>query len=191
MVLIASACSKGSWALAHTCAECMHGIRKFFQGSNFDNVFFLVAEGFQIHVPLKLGHRPSSETPFKWLNIDCWLGSFMFVRGSGTVRNVALYFCDFSGGPDPPPPPSPSNLYAGPSISGVKNISILHLSCRTSDLQFSLVLQTHSPSFKKICNKEYKGVICNMTSSSNSSQSPSPTRRELWGKLLVLSRFHS
>ena len=26
---------------------------------------------------------------------------------------------------------------------GDKNISILHLSCRTSDLQFSLVLQTH------------------------------------------------
>ena len=28
--------------------------------------------------------------------------------------------------------------------SGDKNISILHLSCRTSDLQFSLVLQTHA-----------------------------------------------
>ena len=27
--------------------------------------------------------------------------------------------------------------------SGDKNISILHLSCRMSDLQFSLVLQTH------------------------------------------------
>ena len=27
--------------------------------------------------------------------------------------------------------------------AGDKNISILHLSCRTSDLQFSLVLQTH------------------------------------------------
>ena len=29
-------------------------------------------------------------------------------------------------------------------MSGDKNISILHLSCRTSDLQFSLVLQTHA-----------------------------------------------
>ena len=28
--------------------------------------------------------------------------------------------------------------------SGDKNISILHLSCRMSDLQFSLVLQTHA-----------------------------------------------
>ena len=28
--------------------------------------------------------------------------------------------------------------------TGDKNISILHLSCRTSDLQFSLVLQTHA-----------------------------------------------
>ena len=30
---------------------------------------------------------------------------------------------------------------------GDKNISILHLSCRTSDLQFSLVLQTHAVVF--------------------------------------------
>ena len=28
--------------------------------------------------------------------------------------------------------------------SGVKNISILHLSCKRSDLQFSLILQTHA-----------------------------------------------
>ena len=30
------------------------------------------------------------------------------------------------------------------NLSGDKNISILNLSCRTSDLQFSLVLQTHT-----------------------------------------------
>ena len=29
-------------------------------------------------------------------------------------------------------------------LAGDKNISILHLSCRTSDLQFLLVLQTHA-----------------------------------------------
>ena len=29
-------------------------------------------------------------------------------------------------------------------LSGDKNISILHMSCRTSDLQFSLVLQTYA-----------------------------------------------
>ena len=29
-------------------------------------------------------------------------------------------------------------------MSGDKNISILHLSCRTSDLQFSFLLQTHA-----------------------------------------------
>ena len=34
-----------------------------------------------------------------------------------------------------------SNQY---QISGDKIISILHLSCRMSDLQFSLVLQTHA-----------------------------------------------
>ena len=75
--------------------------------------------------------------------------------------------------------------------AGDKNISILHLSCRTGDEQFSLALQKHSPSFKRICNKDHKGVICNMNFSSNSSQSTNPTGLELWGELLVLSRFHS
>ena len=32
----------------------------------------------------------------------------------------------------------------GIGYPGDKNISTLHLSCRTSDLQFSLVLQTHA-----------------------------------------------
>ena len=32
-------------------------------------------------------------------------------------------------------------------------------------------------SFKSICNKEHKGVICNMTTSSNSFQSTRPTGR--------------
>ena len=44
----------------------------------------------------------------------------------------------------------------------------------TSDLQFSRDLQTHL-SFKSVCNKEHKGVICNMTSLINSSQSTHPT----------------
>ena len=34
-------------------------------------------------------------------------------------------------------------------------------------------------SFKSVCNKEHKGVICNMTPSSNSSQSTRPTGRVL------------
>ena len=45
-------------------------------------------------------------------------------------------------------------------------------------------------SFKSLCNKEHKGVICNMTSSSNSSQSTRPVGRVLWEELLFLSRFH-
>ena len=77
----------------------------------------------------------------------------------------------------------------------------------------------HLPFFKCycVCNKEHKGVICNMTSSSYSSQTgrvlweelptgrvlweelPTgrvlweelPTGRVLWEELLVLSRFHS
>ena len=46
-------------------------------------------------------------------------------------------------------------------------------------------------SFKSVCNKENKGVICYMTSSSNSSQSTRPTGRVLWKELIVLSRFQS
>ena len=34
-------------------------------------------------------------------------------------------------------------------------------------------------SFKSVCNKEHKGVICKMTSSSNSSQSTRPVGRVL------------
>ena len=54
--------------------------------------------------------------------------------------------------------------------TGDKNISILHWSCRTSD-NFHLSCKHIYMSFKSVCNKEYKGVICYMTSSSNSSQS--------------------
>ena len=46
-------------------------------------------------------------------------------------------------------------------------------------------------SFKSVCNKEHKGVICNMTSSSNSSKSTRPVGQVLLEELLVLSRFHS
>ena len=42
---------------------------------------------------------------------------------------------------------------------------------------------------KSVCNKEHKGVICNMTLGS-SSQSSRPVGQVLWEELLVLSRFH-
>ena len=74
---------------------------------------------------------------------------------------------------------------------GDRNIYILHLSCRTSDLQFSLIVQTQALSFKRVCNKKHKGIICNMTFSSNSSKSTRPTGRVLWKELLILFRFHS
>ena len=47
-----------------------------------------------IQIPLLAGHqRPASETPFKWrfagvpmmAHIECWIGSFVILRGSGTV----------------------------------------------------------------------------------------------------------
>ena len=48
-------------------------------------------------------------------------------------------------------------------------------------------------SFKKVCNQEHMGVIYNMTSSSNSSQSTLPTVQVCFGKntVLVLSKMHS
>ena len=50
----------------------------------------------------------------------------------------------------------------------------------------------HMPlSFKSVCKKEHKGIICNLTSSSSYPQSTRPVGRVLWEELLVLSRFHS
>ena len=62
--------------------------------SNFDNVFLLVDEGKVIKIPLLVGHhRHTSETPFKWRfsglpmmpYIECWLGNFVTLMGSGPV----------------------------------------------------------------------------------------------------------
>ena len=50
----------------------------------------------------------------------------------------------------------------------------LNIACHTSCKHMHL-------SFKNVCNKEHKGVICNMTSSSNSFQSTCPTG-EVFGK---------
>ena len=41
----------------------------------------------------------------KWPKIECWLGSFVFFRGSGPVLLRNPIFCDFPGGPDPLYPP--------------------------------------------------------------------------------------
>ena len=46
-------------------------------------------------------------------------------------------------------------------LTGDKNISILHSSCKDNVMHLS---------FKSVCNKEHKGVICNMTSLSYSYQ---------------------
>ena len=77
--------------------------------------------------------------------------------------------------------------------SGDKNISILHLSSRTSELQFPLALQTPALVLVKVYTIKNIRVlnICNMTFLSNSSQSTRPVGRVLWEELLVLSRFHS
>ena len=82
-------------------------------------------------------------------------------------------------------------LYVHDQQSRYRGQKYSNIALVQQDLQFSLVLQTHSPSFKRICNNEHKEVICNMTSLSNSSQSTCPTGQEMLGELLVLSRFHS
>ena len=74
---------------------------------NTDNNF---RPGERIQIPLKADQcRPASETPFKWrfagvhimVHIECWLHSFENFR----EFQENLYFCDFSGGPDPLSPP--------------------------------------------------------------------------------------
>ena len=58
-----------------------------------------------------------------------------------------------------------------------------YCTCPTAQLSYNF----HSSckhmhmSFKSLCNRAHKGVICNMTSLSYSS----------WEELLILSRFHS
>ena len=89
----------------------MRGSRKFCQRGvqlcNTDNNF---RPGERIQIPLKADQcRPASETPFKWrfagvhimVHIECWLHSFENFR----EFQENLYFCDFSGGPDPLSPP--------------------------------------------------------------------------------------
>ena len=75
----------------------IRGSRKFCQrGSNSDNSF-AVDDGRENpnYISIKEGHhRPASETPFWWPNIECWLGSFWHFRGYGQVllRNpIALW----------------------------------------------------------------------------------------------------
>ena len=58
-------------------------------------------------------HRPISETPLKWRfagvswpTIECWLGSFVIFRGSGSILLGTLYFVIFQGSGPPVPPPS-------------------------------------------------------------------------------------
>ena len=66
------------------------------------------------------------------------------------------------------------------------------LFCRTSDFLFLLFLQNTCTStcLLKAYAMEHKGVLCNITSSSNSFQSTCPVGRVLLEELLVLSRFH-
>ena len=67
----------------------MHGSWNFVRRSqlNSDTPFFRWME-WGIKIPLKAGHRqPNSKTlAGRWLlNMECWLGSFWFSRGSGPV----------------------------------------------------------------------------------------------------------
>ena len=60
------------------------------------------------------------------------------------------------------------------TTSGNKNISILDLSGQVT-YNIHLSCKHMHLSFKSVCNKEHKGVICNKISSSTSLQSTHPT----------------
>ena len=49
------------------------------------------------------------------------------------------------------------------TATGDRNISILRLSCRTSDLNFYSSFKHMHLSCKSVYNREHEGVICNMT----------------------------
>ena len=70
------------------------------------------------------------------------------------------------------------------------NIALVHSPAGRVTYNFHSSCKHMHMSFKSVCNKEHKGVICNMTSSSISSQSTCPTGQVLWEEFLVLSRFH-
>ena len=67
--------------------------------------------------------QPASETPFKgrwWPNIECWLGSFVFVQEIRTsIAKKPYIFVIFQGGPDPCPPP-PSGSAHAKAVTGVE-----------------------------------------------------------------------
>ena len=84
--------------------------------------FFSFFLGERIQISLKSGHhRPASETPFKWRfagcrrwpNVECWLGSFENLRGSGPVllRYSIFLWLTGKGGPDPLTRMRPANVY--------------------------------------------------------------------------------
>ena len=74
-------------------------------------VLFFCGDGERIEMPLKVGHhRHASETPLKWPTIECWFGSFVIFRGSGSILlGNPIFFVIFrgggGGGGDPLSPP--------------------------------------------------------------------------------------
>ena len=75
----------------------------------------------------------------------------------------------------------------------IKNVSqgtkiFQYCTCPAGRVTYKFHLQTDACVL--VCNKEHKGVLCNMTYLSNSSRSTRPTGRVLWEELLIISRFH-
>ena len=90
-------------------------------------------------------------------------------------------------------PVFPDTSYSHPSKNGIAQGTNIFQYCtcpagRVTYNFYSSCKCMHL-TFKSICNKEYKGVICNMTSLSNSSQITRPTGRVLWEALLNYSSF--
>ena len=66
-----------------------------------------------------------------------------------------------------------------------------YFTCPAATYNFHSSCKHMHLSFKIVCNKEHKGVMCNMTPLSNSAQTTRPSGRLLREELLVLSRVHS
>ena len=73
-------------------------------------------------MPLKVGHhRHASETPLKWPTIECWFGSFVIFRGSGSILlGNPIFFVIFRGGGGGPPVPPSGSAHVPPTAKVIR-----------------------------------------------------------------------
>ena len=97
-VFIVYCCSHCLWVFCvrslfwYACPETKKSFAR--GGLTLTTFFVLFCEGREDPNSTKTGHhQPASETPFKWPNNECWLGSFVIFQGIGTSIAKKPYIC--------------------------------------------------------------------------------------------------